>query len=173
MGCLSKVRRKSSKEILHIGPKVKSYLHGYGPRNPYQIEKELNFGPSKTALAININRMAKIIYPDFSIIDAAPAMEGHGPLRGSPRDLNLLLCSNDPIAIDSLSCNLVGIDLEYNQYVKNLERFKQGTADFDKIEIINRTYFEELKSQNSFKLHDWFQYSKFTQDEIELLKRFT
>ena len=174
MGCLCKARRKSTGEILHEGPRVKSYLHGYGPRNPYYIKpRELNFTTSKTALAVNLNRMAKILFPVFSVIDAAPAMEGNGPIRGNPNPLNLILCSDDPVALDAVACKLTGIDLEYNQYIKNLARIKLGSCDYNKITIINQDLLNGSLEPGEFKFHEWFQYSKFTAEEINLLKRFT
>jgi uncharacterized protein (DUF362 family) len=172
MGCLCKARRKSTGEILHEGSRVKSYLHGYGPRNPYELpEKELNWTTSKTALAINLNRMAKNIIPAFSILDAAPAMEGIGPLYGKPNQMNLLLCSNDSVALDSVACKLVGIDLEYNQYIKNLARLNLGFSDYNKIDTINQELVNDIIENKTFKFHEWFQYSKFTPQEIELLHK--
>ncbi len=174
MGSLCKARRKSTGEILHEGAKVKSYLHGFGPRNPYQIEpRELNFTTSKTALAINLNRMAKYIFPVFSILDAAPAMDSNGPLYGKPNDMNLILCSNDSVALDSVACKLAGIDLEYNQYIKNLARMKLGISDYEKIDILNQKLMTEFIESRAFKYHEWFQYSRFNPQEIELLKKLT
>ena len=174
MGCLTEARRKSTGQSLFKGPRVKSFLHGFGPRNPYQIEpRELNFTTSKTALAINLSRLAKNIFPSFSVLDAAPAMEGNGPLSGEPNNMNLILCSNDSIALDSVACNLIKIDLEYNQYIKNLGRLNLGVANINKIDIINPEIYNEFLSSGSFKLHKWFKDAKFTEDEIELLIRLT
>jgi len=174
MGCLVKAKRKSTGEILHEGPLVKPYMHGYGPRNPYLLPSiELNFGPSKTALAININRMAKQILPAFSIIDAAPAMEGDGPIRGTRKDLDLILFSNDPVAVDSICCYIAGINLNYNQYIKNLERLKLGIANLAKINLINITNLNAIRQNHPFKHHKWFKNSKFKPNGIKLLKKYT
>ncbi|TFG18508.1 MAG: DUF362 domain-containing protein [Promethearchaeota archaeon] len=174
MGCLSKARRKSTGEILHEGPLVKAYMHGYGPRNPYYLPSiELNYGPSKTALAININRMARNIYPAFSLIDAAPAMEGKGPIRGTEKELNLFLCSNDSATLDAVCCNIVGINLEDNQYIKNLGRMGLGIADPEKARLINLQNLSHLFDEEKFCFHEWYQYCKFTPQEIALLKKYT
>jgi len=174
MGCLTQARRKSTGEYLFKGPRVKSYFHGFGPKNPYQIEpRELNFTTSKTALAINLNRLAKVIFPVFSVLDAAPAMEGNGPLSGEPNDMNLVLCSNDSVALDSVACNLVRIDLEYNQYIKNLGRLNMGVADISRIDIINHEIYDEFVRSGSFKFHKWFKNAKFSEKEIHLLKKLT
>ncbi len=174
MGCLTKARRKSTGEILYAGPRVKSFLHGFGPRNPYQIEpRDLNYTTSKTALAININRLAKNIFPVFSILDAAPAMEGNGPLSGIANHMNLISCSSDSVALDAVACKLVGIDLEYNQYIKNLSRLNLGNCKYDEIEIINQDIFLDFVKSGSFKFHEWFKNAKFSKAEIELLQDFT
>ncbi|MHA1294501.1 MAG: DUF362 domain-containing protein [Promethearchaeota archaeon] len=173
MGCLSKARRKSTGEILHTGPLVKAYLHGFGPKNPYFLTEKQNLTISKTALAININRMAKKLMPCFSILDAAPAMEGNGPLRGNANNMNLLLFSEDSVALDALACKLVGIDLEFNQYIKNLGRLNLGSADYNNIKIVNEYLIRDFLNSGSFKFHDRFPYSKFTSKEIALLIKYT
>ncbi len=173
MGCLCKARRKSSGEILHIGPLVKAYMHGHGPKNPYFLAEEQNITTSKVALAINLNRMTKILFPIFSILDAFPAMEGQGPLRGVANDMDLIMCSNDSVALDSIACNLVGLDLDYNQYIKQFERLNLGTTDYLNINIINRTIFEKTKKKLNFQFHERFQYSKFTPEEVKLLSELT
>jgi len=174
MGCLTEARRKSTGDILHKGPRVKSYLHGFLARNPYQIEpRELNYTTSKTALAININRLAKHLYPLVSLLDAAPAMQGNGPLSGFPSHMNLILCSNDSVALDSVACKLVRLDLTYNQYIKNLERLGLGNADYTKIDIINEELITDFTRSNTFQFHEWFKNAKFSQKEIDLLKKQT
>ncbi|MHA1146830.1 MAG: DUF362 domain-containing protein [Promethearchaeota archaeon] len=174
MGCLSKARRKSTGEILHEGPLVKAYMHGYGPRNPYYLPSiELNYGPSKTALAININRMAKNVFPSFSVMDAAPAMQGRGPIRGAKKDLGIFLCSNDSVALDAVCCEIIGIHLEYNQYIKNLGRLGLGTADINEIKLVNIENINQICGDTNFQCHEWFQYSQFTEQEIKLLKKYT
>ena len=63
--------------------------------------------------------------------------------------------------------------LEYNQYIKNLGRKNIGIANLDKIDIINRDYYEALRIKHKFVFHEWYQYAKFTTEETELLNKYT
>ncbi len=173
MGCLCKARRISTGEIIEEGARVKSYMHGFGPRNPSMLTETENLTISKTALAININRMAKIFLPHFSVLDAAPAMEGNGPLRGNPNNLNLIISSRDSVALDSVGCALINLDLNDVPHIKNLERLGLGVATLSKIKIINKTLFLNIQKVAKFKFHQRFEYARFSVNEISLLEKYT
>jgi len=46
----------------------------------------------------------------FVIADAIVAMEGDGPLNGTPRKLNRIVLSDDPVAADATCSRLMGLD---------------------------------------------------------------
>jgi uncharacterized protein (DUF362 family) len=46
----------------------------------------------------------------FVIADAIMAMEGNGPLHGTPRPLNLIVIADDPVAADATCARLMGLD---------------------------------------------------------------
>ncbi len=48
--------------------------------------------------------------PELTILDAGIAMEGNGPLKGTPRRMGLTLASRDPVAIDTIACRIMGIN---------------------------------------------------------------
>lgn len=50
------------------------------------------------------------IHPRLYIMDGIEAMEGNGPKNGTPKKMNVLLFSTDPIAIDATSCRLMNLD---------------------------------------------------------------
>ena len=43
-------------------------------------------------------------------MDGIEAMEGNGPRGGTPRKMNVLLFSTDPIALDATACRLMNLD---------------------------------------------------------------
>ena len=47
--------------------------------------------------------------PDLTIVDAVLAMEGNGPGSGDPREVGLLLAGTDPVAVDVIAAEIVGI----------------------------------------------------------------
>lgn len=50
-----------------------------------------------------------LLKPRFAIMDATVAMEGNGPNRGIPIPMDLVLASNDLLAIDKTSTEIMGI----------------------------------------------------------------
>ncbi len=46
----------------------------------------------------------------FVIADAIVAMEGNGPLNGTPRRLNRIVLADDPVAADATCARLMGLD---------------------------------------------------------------
>ncbi|MDH5268018.1 MAG: DUF362 domain-containing protein, partial [Candidatus Bathyarchaeota archaeon] len=51
-----------------------------------------------------------LLKPKFAVMDATVAMEGNGPNRGIPIPMELVLASNDPLAIDKISTEIMGIN---------------------------------------------------------------
>ncbi len=47
--------------------------------------------------------------PNLTVMDALQAMEGQGPVNGAMVTMNLVLASKDPVALDAVACNIMGI----------------------------------------------------------------
>ncbi|EKD27505.1 MAG: hypothetical protein ACD_79C00693G0003 [uncultured bacterium] len=58
-------------------------------------------------LLIDINRF---VNPRLYVMDGIQAMEGNGPRGGTPRQMNVLLLSDNPFALDSTACRLINLD---------------------------------------------------------------
>ena len=54
-------------------------------------------------------KIAASVQPVLNIADGIMAMEGNGPLSGSPYSLNSLLISEDYLALDGFFCRLIGL----------------------------------------------------------------
>ncbi len=52
----------------------------------------------------------RFIQPRLYILDAITGMEGNGPQNGSPVEMNLLLFSTDPVALDATACRMIALD---------------------------------------------------------------
>lgn len=46
----------------------------------------------------------------FAVVDGIVAMEGNGPLRGTPRPAGVLMGGDDPLALDIVAATLLGFD---------------------------------------------------------------
>jgi len=48
--------------------------------------------------------------PGTHVMDAIVGMEGEGPNAGAPKPVGLILASSDPVALDAVACEIVGIE---------------------------------------------------------------
>ncbi len=60
-------------------------------------------------MLVDLNNLLK---PRLFIMDGIMAMEGNGPRGGRPKEMNVLLFSTDPIALDATVCRMVGVNPE-------------------------------------------------------------
>jgi uncharacterized protein (DUF362 family) len=51
-----------------------------------------------------------VLRPALAVMDGTVGLEGDGPKSGWPRIADVVLCSRDPVAIDSVEADLMGID---------------------------------------------------------------
>ncbi len=58
-------------------------------------------------MLVDLNRFVK---PRLYIMDGIVAMEGNGPRGGTPRPMNVLLFSTDPIALDATACRMIDLN---------------------------------------------------------------
>ena len=58
-------------------------------------------------MLVDLNRLLR---PRLFVLDGVVAMEGNGPQSGTPRPMQVLLLSEDPVALDATFCRLVHLD---------------------------------------------------------------
>jgi|WetSurMetagenome_2_1015567.scaffolds.fasta_scaffold00108_43 uncharacterized protein (DUF362 family)/Pyruvate/2-oxoacid:ferredoxin oxidoreductase delta subunit len=76
------------------------------------------------------------IKPRLYVMDAVIAMEGNGPMNGSPRKVGAILASCDPVALDTVACRLVNLDPRFVPTLAAGEEWGLGTADSLRIDIV-------------------------------------
>jgi len=59
----------------------------------------------------------------FVIADGITAMEGNGPLQGTPRDLGKIVLADDPVAADATCARLMGFDPLQVRHLSDGSRF--------------------------------------------------
>ena len=96
-----------------------------------EMKKEIHH-PSINKVIAQINRLVK---SDLCILDGNPAMEGNGPVRGTPKNINLTIIGNNAVSTDAVMAKLIGVSPSKINYLKIL--FKQGMGEIDikKIQI--------------------------------------
>jgi uncharacterized protein (DUF362 family) len=57
------------------------------------------------------------VRPDFAIVDGIVGMEGNGPIQGAPKVCGVLVCGDDPVAVDSTCARVMGLRPEKIVYL--------------------------------------------------------
>ncbi len=84
------------------------------------------------AMLVDISRYLK---PRLHVMDGIVAMEGNGPGSGSPRRMNVLLLSSDPVALDAVFCRLIHLPPQFVPTMKPGAESGLGTWADGTIEI--------------------------------------
>ena len=65
---------------------------------------------SQESFAKMLVDLNKCVNPRLYIMDGIVAMEGNGPTSGEPVNMNVLLMSTDPVALDAVFCDMIGLE---------------------------------------------------------------
>jgi ferredoxin len=75
----------------------------------------------------------RVIPPSLTVLDGVLGMEGNGPGSGHPVELGLILASRDPLYLDQVVCDLLGISRK--ALPTNRVAFESGLGR-DSIEVV-------------------------------------
>jgi uncharacterized protein (DUF362 family) len=112
-------------------PKVKTHhwaMVTLSMKNMFGIVPGCRYGWPKNVLHWagiheSILDICATLRPHFVIADGIVAMEGDGPLNGSPKRLETILLADDPVAADSTTIRLMGLDPARVSHVQESGRF--------------------------------------------------
>ena len=76
------------------------------------------------------------VKPRLYIMDGITAMEGNGPTSGDPIPMNVLMFSEDPVALDTVFCHLVYLDPELVPTNVHGEKMGLGTWKSSQIDVV-------------------------------------
>ena len=124
-------RTVRTSDLLVSMPKVKTH-HWTGVtlsmKNMFGIVPGNRYGWPKNVLHWagiheSILDICATVRPHFVIADAIIAMEGDGPLNGTPKVMNAILLADDPVAADSSLARLIGQQPDRIAYIREAGRF--------------------------------------------------
>ena len=75
------------------------------------------------------------LQPRLYVMDGIMAMEGNGPMNGTPKKMNLLLFSADPVALDATVCRIIGLDPQLSLTVRIGAESGLGVYSENEIEL--------------------------------------
>ncbi len=110
---------------------LKNYF-GLVPGRKYGYPKNLLHIQGIPQCIIDLNRIAKT---DLVIVDAITAMEGDGPINGTPREMGLIIVGRDPAAVDATCARIMGYEIKELDYIEIAGQVI-GNVDPKEIEII-------------------------------------
>jgi uncharacterized protein (DUF362 family) len=107
--------------------------------------------PDNVDFAKMLLQLNHYIHPRLYIMDAIWAMEGNGPSAGSPKQLNVLGFSTDPIALDATMCRIVSLEPRLVPTVMYGEKFGYGECEQEKIRLIGDSFDDLITDE--FKIN--------------------
>ena len=105
-------------------------------------------------MLIDLNHLLKA---RIHIMDGIVAMEGNGPASGTPVKMNVILISNDPVAMDATFCRLVDLDPStiptvFYGAIFGLGRWKEGDIEIlgvDNLKDYCNPHFDVSREKSS------------------------
>jgi uncharacterized protein (DUF362 family)/Pyruvate/2-oxoacid:ferredoxin oxidoreductase delta subunit len=107
-------------------------LFGCVPGSKKQLW-HLKAGEDRKAFAQMLVDLYQVIQPSLTILDGVLGMEGNGPNSGHPITLGLILASRDPLSLDQIVCDLLGIPRD--SLLTNRVAFERGLGE-DGIQVL-------------------------------------
>lgn len=80
--------------------------------------------------------LAKIIRHSLIVVDGIMAMEGNGPVIGTPRPLGLIVLGRNPVEVDSVITSLMGFNPDDVNHIARAHRMGVGEMSLEKIEVL-------------------------------------
>jgi len=93
----------------------------------------LQAGEDRGTFAQILVDLYQALKPSLTLLDGIVGMEGNGPNSGRPIPIGLILASEDPLSIDQIVCDLLGIPR--TSLLTNRVAFEQGMGR-DEIEVL-------------------------------------
>jgi len=92
--------------------------------------------PDATDFARMLVDLNSFVKPRLYIMDGIMAMEGNGPRGGTPRAMNVLLFSTDPVALDATASRMINLNPLYVPTTLVGGETGAGTFEEENIEIV-------------------------------------
>ena len=109
-------------------------LYGYLP-GITKVEYHLHAGKDHATFADLLLDIYETFPPTLTIMDAVVGMDGNGPAHGSPKQIGLMLASDNGPALDFVATNIVGLLPEQVPTIKGAMQRGIGPASLEEITV--------------------------------------
>ncbi len=89
----------------------------------------------------------------LALMDGLVGMQGRGPINGYPIDLNVLLASRDPVALDATGMRLIGLEPLTSRHLVHAQSLDLGTLNEATISVDGP--FNEIQTTVEPAIEDW------------------
>jgi uncharacterized protein (DUF362 family) len=89
----------------------------------------------------------------IALMDGLVGMQGRGPINGYPINLNALLASRDPVALDATAMRLIGLEPTACQHLRAAHALGLGTLHSSEINVEGP--FEAVRTSVEPAVSDW------------------
>ena len=84
--------------------------------------------------------LANTVRQDLIVVDGIVAMEGNGPLIGTPKELGIIVVGNNPISVDALCAKIMGYEPRDIKHLARAYDLGIGEIDIDRIEVLGDSW---------------------------------
>lgn len=123
---LINVPKMKTNDITVVSCSLKNLFGLIPNRYRAKYHKEID----KVILDINL-----VFGSDLIVVDGLTGMEGDGPINGLPVEMNLVIAGDNPVAIDSVVCNLMGVDPIEIDHIRMASDANLGPIDIHSIDL--------------------------------------
>ncbi len=93
-------------------------------------------GDDETEFCTFLIDIYRRLAPVVTFIDGIVAMEGSGPIRGPSKSLGWLIAGTDPMACETVCCQLIDLAPERVPIIRTAKKIGFGCADIEQIGIV-------------------------------------
>jgi len=97
----------------------------------------------------SVAELVSVVTPALNIIDGIIAQEGMGPVLGTPVAMGLIIAGRDPVAVDTVTALVMGINPDEMETSRYAAQLGLGTMRIDEIDVVGKT-IEQVRRR--FKL---------------------
>jgi uncharacterized protein (DUF362 family)/Pyruvate/2-oxoacid:ferredoxin oxidoreductase delta subunit len=128
-----------------------------------KVQWHFNTGVDHRAFARLLVELSAAVKPRLTIMDAVVAMEGNGPGSGDPRTVGLLLAGRDPVAVDVIAADIVGLQPAQLPVIRAAMDAGIGEVRPDRIRVLGepldavrvRNFIVPPREHTEWQLPEW------------------
>jgi uncharacterized protein (DUF362 family) len=98
--------------------------------------------------------LARVIRHDLIVVDGITAMEGNGPVIGTPKALGVIIAGVSPVSVDAICARMMGFDPYEIKHMLGAHEMGLGEMDIDAIDVVGddwRRFASEFERPYSLK----------------------